>query len=79
MSATYIEFNTRRPYAENGQIIRAAIVDGVVVFQDCARGITGKLSHGNLSQHAIMNSYDAGEYVWCDFWKVREVLGFSNV
>lgn len=61
-----IEFNTRRPYADNGQIIRAAqLTNGRIVFADMARGIDGILpADTEFTQTDIMRAYDNGNYDW---------------
>ncbi len=77
------EFNTHRPYATDGQVIRWALFkegqyDLYVVFDDTARGIWGKVMvfFGNedlLTDAWVLNAYDNYHYENVG-WEVVEKL-----
>lgn len=61
-----IQFNTRRLYAAEGQVITATLHDdGVVTFMDHSRMIDGEFllgEHGVLDQRTVMRHYDSRDY-----------------
>ena len=73
MSET-IKFNTLRGYTPEGQIIEASVIgtepcpifeDETVLrvkFTDHSRNISGTMTVSELSERAIMQSYDNGWY-----------------
>ena len=69
-----IEFNTRRPYAADGQRIVAELLADCVVFYDTARGFGdtialpkyGMLSDAYSIQSHVMREYDHNRYTSTD-------------
>ena len=73
-----LAFNTGRMYGDQGQRIAAVLLDtGSIVFCDRDRHIEGLITAGGLTpaevkqfglftKNAIMNAYDAGEYINAD-------------
>ena len=58
-----IQFNTRRQYTAEGQVIVATLHDdGVVTFMDHSRGVDGEFKlgqHCSFNQVEVMHWYDA--------------------
>jgi hypothetical protein len=61
-----IQFNTRRLYSAEGQVITATLHDdGVVTFMDHSRMIDGEFLLGDVaafSQQVVLRRYDHGQY-----------------
>ncbi len=80
-----IEFNTGREYSKEGQIIKATLYgdienfdywansnpddDPFVIFEDITRDIIGKITLCDLTESAIMNAYDSGNYQEAEYNK----------
>ncbi len=79
MSNNSITFNTGREYSAEGQIIVAtefgcyddidwfgdSDINQYIIFNDITRGIAGKIELCELTETAIMEAYDKGQYEDC--------------